>query len=470
LSTQPTLTPQWKEEVNRRLAAHKSRRGQSPLQEDTQQSGLGTSRAAEAAARVAARYAKAPTYSQMHAEEARVAVRAAEIATKVALDAQAVAENALAGLHAATQEPPSRGPAVVQTITTPVRAPEVVPVASPVASSVASPVAARAPVAEQQVTATVESSPVGSLLATDPRVEYAPASPEPPAERRIFGIRWDPDMPLRPAEKKPAPRKAPEEFELSAEDWWSPAEVTESLRNNPIEIGDAEPHANLIQFPRELVATRKMRPRLADPQGDAATDPEGQLSIFEVDPATISTEAVALGAEQAAAASIWNRAEWSGIRLDKQPVDVLASARDVAPALAALPVASLGVQLMAAVVDCALILASFVTVGFLVAHNIPHPPTGKVAEVLGVVALALIGMLYYALFFAVPVSTPGMMYAGIGLCTFDEQSPTRAQLRRRLGAMVLSLLPVGLGLVWSIFDDEHLSWHDRYSQTYLRKL
>ena len=104
------------------------------------------------------------------------------------------------------------------------------------------------------------------------------------------------------------------------------------------------------------------------------------------------------------------------------------------------------------------------------AHNVQHPPTGKPAELLGAFALALIGMLYYAFFFAMPVCTPGMMYAGIGLCTFDEKSPTRAQLRRRLGAMLLSLLPVGLGLVWSIFDDDHLSWHDRFSQTYLRKL
>ncbi len=454
MSTQPELTPQWKEEVNRRLAAHKSRRAQSSSQESAQQAGLGASRAAEAAARVAARYAKAPTYSQMQAEEARVAVRAAEIATKVALDAQAVAETALAGLHAATQEPPARRSAVVQPIAAPARIPEVAPAVS------ASP--AHVPTA---VHATVETAPSEPV----PPVELAPP-PASPGERRVFGIRWDPDLPVRPPEKKPAPRKPQEEFELSVEDWWSPGEVAGNLRDNPIEIGDADAHANLIQFPRELVATRKMRPRLADPNAEAATDSEGQLSIFEVDPATISTDAVALGAEQAAASSIWNRPDWSAIRLDKQPVDVLPSAREADSGVAALPVASLGVRLMAAAVDCALILAGFVIVGFLLAHNVQHPPTGKTAELLGVAALALIGMLYYALFFAIPVSTPGMMYAGIGLCTFDDQSPTRAQLRRRLGAMLLSLLPVGLGLVWSIFDDDHLSWHDRFSQTYLRKL
>ena len=458
MSTQPDLTPQWKEEVNRRLAAHKSRRAQSSSQESTQQAGIGASRAAEAAARVAARYAKAPTYSQMQAEEARVAVRAAEIATKVALDAQAVAETALAELHAATQEQAPRKQAVVQTIAAPARIPELAPVMSPVPVQV--PVSGRG-------SAAVETARVEPV---DPPVGITLPQPEPSTERRVFGIRWDPDLPARPPEKKPSPRKPQEEFELSAEDWWSPAEDAESLRTNPIEIGDAEPHANLIQFPRELVATRKMRPRVTDPNGKEGTDAEGQLSIFEVDPATISTDAVALGAEQAAAASIWNRPEWSGIRLDKQPVDVLASARELDPALAALPVASLGVRLMAAAVDGALILAGFVMMGFLLAHNIQHPPTGKTAELLGVAALALIGMLYYALFFALPVSTPGMMYAGIGLCTFDDQSPTRAQLRRRLGAMLLSLLPVGLGLVWSVFDDDHLSWHDRYSQTYLRKL
>jgi uncharacterized RDD family membrane protein YckC len=81
----------------------------------------------------------------------------------------------------------------------------------------------------------------------------------------------------------------------------------------------------------------------------------------------------------------------------------------------------------------------------------------------------MVGLLYYAFFFSLRVSTPGMKYAGIGLCTFDDQVPTRIQLRRRLGAMVLSMIPVGLGIVWSIFDEDHMSWHDRYSQTYLRK-
>lgn len=436
LSTQPHLTPQWKEEVNRRIAAHKSRKGQSSEREEHAGPSLGASRAAEAAARVAARYAKAPSYSQMQAEEARVVVRAAEVATKVALEAQAAAETVLAELHAATQ--PARGPAVVQPIA-PVRKIDEEPAATPQAGVAAS------PAIEFQVQAP----------------DWQAAPQETPVQQRVFDIRWDVDMPVRPMDKKPAARRVQEEFDLSVEDWWSPAEVGESLRNSPIEVGDdTAEHAKLIQFPRELVAARKMRPRLAE----GVADGEPQLSIFEVDPGTISTE-VAIAAEQVGATSTW-----TGMRLDHQPSGAPAADNGAVPATDALPVASFGVRLMATVVDCALILACFGAAGFLAAHQFQNPPVGKPAELLGLAALATIGLLYYGMFFALPVGTPGMKYAGIGLCTFDNQIPTRAQLRRRLVAMLLSLLPVGLGLVWSVFDEDHLSWHDRFSKTYLRKL
>jgi uncharacterized RDD family membrane protein YckC len=286
----------------------------------------------------------------------------------------------------------------------------------------------------------------------------------------VFGIRWDPDLPVRSVELKPPPPRVAEEFALSAEDWWRPAEAVEDLRNKPIEFAAGESgSANLIQFPRELIATRKIRPRLAEGITGPLTEAEAQLSIFEVDPASISTQVEAPMSDEESQASIWSRPEWSGMRLDGHPLAEPKIAADTDPASKSLPVAPFGVRIMAGVVDCALILASFVSVGFFAVYNVEHPPTGKAAEIAGFLALLLIGLLYYAFFFSLRMSTPGMKYARIGLCTFDDQVPTRAQLRRRLGAMVLSMIPMGLGIVWSIFDEDHMSWHDRYSQTYLRK-
>jgi hypothetical protein len=34
--------------------------------------------------------------------------------------------------------------------------------------------------------------------------------------------------------------------------------------------------------------------------------------------------------------------------------------------------------------------------------------------------------------------------------------------------MLISVIPAGLGMVWSIFDEDQMSWHDRLSKTYLR--
>ena len=93
----PAPQPSWKQEVNRRLAEHKSRKGISVVDQNdaAEASGTGNSRAAAAAARVAARYAQAPSFSELQAAEARAALRVAEAATRAALHAQAAAQAAL---------------------------------------------------------------------------------------------------------------------------------------------------------------------------------------------------------------------------------------------------------------------------------------------------------------------------------------------------------------------------------------
>jgi len=136
--------------------------------------------------------------------------------------------------------------------------------------------------------------------------------------------------------------------------------------------------------------------------------------------------------------------------------------------LSELEVAPFGLRLTAALVDGAMISAAGLGVALLAATYIGHPLTARI-EALGLVlAFALAGLLYHALFLFLGEDTLGMRRAGISLCTFDDRIPTHTELRKRLGAMLLSLVPVGLGVAWVIFDDDHLSWHDRLSKTYPR--
>jgi uncharacterized RDD family membrane protein YckC len=256
-----------------------------------------------------------------------------------------------------------------------------------------------------------------------------------------------------------------DDFAFRAEDNWERPAMPEDTSGvdaiEPVEP-DLPIHANLIEFPRELVATRKRRPRRAEgPFASAGV--QRQLNIFEVDPVALSIQPTAAGVTPA-----WPSPEWSSIELEAQPMDEPephdALASQLVPQLA-----PTGRRLTAALVDGALIAGAIIGSALVAAANIGHPLPAKIAEISVVSALLLAGLLYQTLFLALAEDTPGMKCAGISLCAFDGQSPTCAQSRRRLGALLLSVLPLGLGVAWALFDDDHLCWHDRLSKTYLRK-
>ena len=486
------ITPEWRQEVNRRLAEHKNRKGgDSQSSAQAQPVTAGSSRAAQAAARVAARYATAPSYSQLQAEETRMAVRAAEIATQVALEAQSAAESALAELHAATA--PARPAAPVVTMPRDAaRQPE------PAGWEWTDDRLAPAPVADQFTAPAAESitpaahSPVAIPTPVPPSVAELPTGGPITSAKdgsgNLLQIRWDPDMPLREATTM-----ASEPLDLTTEDWFTLAE-TPQLHHAPVEIEAHAIHANLIHFPRELVATRRMRPRLAE--GAALSEQTGaQLSIFEVDPGSVQPEAptpdaylnyaepelhaqpatvpttepvaASQAVRQPAAQPVsWSTAEWPGMKLDAQAAPARASAFVEAQNKPAL--AGLNRRLMAGTVDFALAIAIAAFLWLTFALGMAGSLAPRTAELLGAGLFALASLAYHAFFCVLSLRTPGMRYAGLSLCTFDDCIPTPVQMRRRLGAMTVSMLPFGLGMLWSLFDEDRLSWHDRYSQTYLR--
>ncbi|MDA8382774.1 MAG: RDD family protein, partial [Betaproteobacteria bacterium] len=254
--------------------------------------------------------------------------------------------------------------------------------------------------------------------------------------------------------------------EVAEEDWWASSSPQDAIEHALEPVEPAQPiHANLIEFPRELVATRRVRPRLSGTRQGDTGDLFGQLSIFEVDPSTISIEPEAPRVSAELPADAWSGPSWSSVALEDLPEEAEAPA----DAASTLHLAPLGLRLMATVVDTALIVGLVGGAAALAAGRMAHPPAMKVAEVALIAALFVMGLLYNALFLALGKATPGMMYAHISLCTFDDECPSRAQMRARLSAMLLSLLPVGLGMMWAVFDDDHLCWHDRLSRTYLRQ-
>jgi len=461
----------WKQEVNLRLAAHKNRRaGVGAPEQAKAVPNRAPSRASEAAAKVAARYAQAPSFSQMQAAEARTAVRAAEIATEVALDAQANAQAKLADLQAAIM--PERD---ALTGVYPFRARFVeedwvsAPAADarPAVETAQTP--ATAPFVREDLATPIQDQP----LDREPgRAGPQILGPDASVSRKPFGLRWEPDLPalslnggtvLSPHRSE----RMQDGIEISAKDWWEAAPAQrDSLAPEAIEAIEPEQpiHANLIEFPRELVATRKVRPRLAEIEAGGGALSASQLSIFEVDPRAISTEP-----EAAVALQLPAGAGWTAIELDEQPLYDLEPETDPAKVAHPIQVASMNRRVLSAVVDSSIVGGVFLAGLAMAVSRVTELPGPKTMEIWVAAGLFLIQLLYMAVFTLFAEATPGMKYAGLSLCTFDERVPTRLQRRVRLCGLLLSVLPLGIGLAWSLFDDDRLTWHDRLSKTYPRK-
>jgi uncharacterized RDD family membrane protein YckC len=421
-----------KEQAAQRLAAHRARRTQRPSGSETPSTPQAptASRTSRIAATVAERYANSQSYRAFLAEQAEAAIRQAEAAAQVAaLNAQAVAEaqnQLLAELDQWALTPP--------TPPAPTLSPRITEAHTP------------APATPSAASLTVK------LYAED---QVSLAHPEPP----FISNRSQPEA--RPDES--------EALALEEEIAFRQSPVFEDM-GPPIDIP-----ANLIEFPRQLVAPRKARPRLAEgplrEEADHAArqDPHtAQLRIFEVEADQIST-APALESVTP---------EWSSILLPAQPVSTAVQAAREAPyqPLAAPQTALFSLRLMAGIVDGCIIAAAFlafvavfaVTVGRLSGPATAPRITAQTASVTAAVTLIALTFLYQLLFFTFSEATPGMRYARIGLCTLSDDNPTRSAMRRRILAMALAACPLGIGFLWAWFDDDGLGWHDRISRMYQR--
>ena len=132
-----------------------------------------------------------------------------------------------------------------------------------------------------------------------------------------------------------------------------------------------------------------------------------------------------------------------------------------------LPVADLGLRRRAAAVDAACLLGAFAVVlgafaffgGRLIASKLDAFVCGAI--------LTLLYTQYFSLFTMMGGATPGMMLAGLRLVSFDGAAPEPRQLIRRSAGYLLSGGMAFMGFLWAFWDEDHLSWHDHISQTYI---
>ncbi|MHB1701970.1 MAG: RDD family protein [Acidobacteriaceae bacterium] len=470
---------EWKQQVAERLAAHRMKKGRAGAQEpETRPDAYersAESRVSRVAAAVAARYAAAPSYRDLLAAQAEAALRQAEAAAAAAASAAAAAASAeaarvaqqvlLAGfedleLHRKASETGARSAA-----------------ARHAPNDHANEKANDHPNAKAGDHANVRTNERTSSKAQGRAHERANAPiaivPD------LFPEQWE-QMPPSLANANSASASSLEFWSGAAvaperEITISDEEVDEWLAEHEEVFAGPAPApvplpTNLIEFPRQLVAPRKARPRLAEgplrEDSDAAPE-NAQLRIFEVEAAIIATAPPETGLAAAA--------EWASIRLDEPEPAFLPVYEAEQPEPASYLLANhapqpapLKKRLLSGLVDACLIGVGFAAFAAAFLATTTHPPSRVLALAASGVVLFAIAVMYFLLFFSLAESTPGMRQARIALCTFQDENPTRAAMRRRVAAMLLSALPLGLGYLWAWLDGDRLGWHDRLTRMYQR--
>lgn len=445
-----------KQQVSERLAAHRSRRGRRteanviaialPKPASKPVAKPAKARSSRIAAAVAERYAQSQSYRDFLAAEAERAIAeanaTAEVAVRTAEAVTAVQQQLLAELDLWNQ-------------------PKTEQVQPPTAESWKD---TPAFVVETQIEAEVE-------MRIEPSIP-TPAAPQATIQSAAAGltVRLYEDVGLRQPELRASAQSAAipadeeERIALDDEIEFRQAPVFEEPATPPVAIP-----ANLIEFPRQLVAPRKARPRLAE--GPLRDETDGvpaaaQLRIFEVEPEQIST------APEAAVESSFP--EWSSIYLDASPRVAAESVASTSP-ISTLPqiymplqTAPMSQRAMAAVVDGCILGGALLAAVCAASLAVKELPSLPIVAIAGAAMLLVLFIAYHMLFFTFADATPGMRYARIGLCTFDDENPTRAEMRRRTWAILLAGCPLGLGFLWALLDEDSLGWHDRLSRMYQR--
>jgi uncharacterized RDD family membrane protein YckC len=131
------------------------------------------------------------------------------------------------------------------------------------------------------------------------------------------------------------------------------------------------------------------------------------------------------------------------------------------------PVASMDERRLSGLIDAACLL--FACGGFLALFGSlgGRFAFSKLSTAVYAASFAIVYLQYFSLFTVFGGTTPGMMLRGLRVVDVSGEEPTPRQFLLRAAGYMLSAGTFFLGFLWSQWDEDELTWHDRISHTYL---
>jgi uncharacterized RDD family membrane protein YckC len=273
---------------------------------------------------------------------------------------------------------------------------------------------------ETETPQTVSSVQAGSAPQEEEPAPLLPERSELDDEASAFGVQSS------PASSQP-------EFEL---------EVKPTQEFTPfVPTPRPRPRRKVIAFPQPAYSSMEERHRLADPVSSE------QLRILEVPEELEAVSATPF--------------------LDGVLEPAKNSAAPAPPAIELPCLAANGWKRMqAALLDfCLLVVGAAIFAGSAY-RFLPSSMPVKFALVAVGAVCVLLWAVYQYLFLVYSGGTLGMRAAGVRLSSFKGAAPGIRQRRLRVLSLYLSVLSMGMGVLWYFVDVDSLCWHDRMSQTF----
>ena len=131
------------------------------------------------------------------------------------------------------------------------------------------------------------------------------------------------------------------------------------------------------------------------------------------------------------------------------------------------PVASMDERRIAGLIDAGCLI--FAYGGFLTLFGSlgGQFTFSKLSAAVCVATFVIVYLQYFALFTVFGGTTPGMMLRGLQVVSFSGEPPSPRQMLWRSAGYMLSAGTFFMGFLWSMWDEDALTWHDRLSHTYL---
>lgn len=226
-----------------------------------------------------------------------------------------------------------------------------------------------------------------------------------------------------------------------------------------------EPQHQVVEFRSDEESQRRPKPRINIRPAPPSFGMRSFESAFTMEDAEAASEPETPSAPQPPPKRT--------IQPNPEPLEIeMGSSADSSAAtgevgVPAVPIATMNMRFFAALIDAAVLVLGaglFALVFWRVGGGITTEPLELAA--LGLIGAFLI-VLYFAGSTAIASASPGLIWAGLEVITFEGNPPRISHCIWRGFGYLVSMSALMLGFIWAAVDAEGLTWHDRMSRTFI---